>query len=270
VTGLPNGWAGAVTVITGGSRGIGREVARAAAGRGAKIGVIARHAADLESLRDELGPGGQVAVARADVGDRTQLVAAIGQLEAELGPVDVLVANAGIGGYGPFVDIDPDTIDRLVQVNLLGTLHAVRAVVPGMVDRRRGHIVTVGSIAGRIGSPFEATYAATKFGQVGFTEALAVELSAFGIGVSMVNPGPVATGFFDARGHAYQRAFPRQVTPAKVAAAVMAAVERDRLEQVVPRWLRPAVVVRHLVPGLFLRGTRSTFRKELRALARDR
>ena len=89
-------------------------------------------------------------------------------------------------------------------MNVLGTVHAIRAVVPGMIQRRRGHIVTMGSIAGRIGSPFEAIYAASKFAAVGLTEALVVELEPYGIGVSMVQPGPVATDFGAARGKAFQ------------------------------------------------------------------
>jgi short-subunit dehydrogenase len=134
-----------------------------------------------------------------------------------------------------------------------------------MIARRRGHVVTIGSIAGRVGAPFEALYSATKFAQVGLTEALSVELSSSGVGVSMVNPGPVETEFFEARGHAYDRARPRPVPAAQVAAAVMAAVEDERLEQYVPRWLRSASMVRHLAPPVFQSGTKRAFRKELAA-----
>ncbi len=191
--------------------------------------------------------------------------AVLAALEDELGPPDVLVANAGIGAYGAFADVDPDELERLVRVNVLGTLHVVRAVVPGMIRRRQGHIVTIGSIAGRIGSPFEALYSATKFAQVGFTEALSVELSPYGVGVSMVNPGPVVTDFFDARAHAYDRARPRPVPPQRVAEAVIRAVDTGALEQFVPRCIRHAVAVRHLVPPLFRWGTRRSFRAELAA-----
>ena len=250
-------------VVTGASRGIGRAVAVAAAGRGARVGLIARQPADLESALAEIG--GHGAIATADVADAEQVGAAIGALEAGLGPTDVLVANAGIGAYGPFADVEPELIERLVRVNVLGTLHAVRLVVPGMISRRRGHIVTIGSIAGRIGAPFEALYSATKFAQVGFTEALSVELAPYGIGVSMVNPGPVATEFFDARGHAYDRSFPKQVSADKVAGAVIRAVEKDKLEQLVPGWFRQAVVVRHLLPPLMKWGTKRSFRAELAA-----
>ena len=254
-------WTDAVVVITGASRGIGRAVAVAAAAKGARVGLIARGPDDLAAVLAEVGGRGATAV--ADVADPAQLTAAIAALESELGPVDVLVANAGIGAYGPFVDIDPAAMERLVRVNVLGTMHAIRAVAPGMVARRRGHIVTVGSIAGRIGAPFEATYSATKFAQVGLTEALAIELSVYGIGVSMVNPGPVDTDFFEARGHAYDRPRPKKVSADDVAAAVVAGVERDRLERVVPRSLGPAVVVRHLLPSLYRWGTARVFRKEL-------
>ena len=149
-------------------------------------------------------------------------------------------------------------------------MYVVRAALPSMVERRRGHVVIVGSIAGRIGAPFEAVYSATKFAQVGLAEALAVELSPFGIGVSMVNPGPVDTGFFEARGHAYERAVPRKVAPERVAKAVIRAVEGGRLEQVVPRWLRSAVAFRHLVPRLYESATRRSFKRELSELERSR
>ena len=254
-------WHDRVTIITGASRGIGRAVAIAAADRGARVGLIARNRHDLDTVLTELG--GRSAAAPADVADPSELTSAISTLESELGPVDVLVANAGIGAYGPFADIDPDLAERLVRVNVLGTMHAIRTVVPGMISRRRGHLVTIGSIAGRIGTPFEAVYSATKFAQVGLTESLSVELSPYGIGVSMVNPGPVSTDFFDARGVPYSRAVPRQVSPERIADAVMRAVETDKLEQLVPRWFRPAVVFRHLAPPLFQWGTRRSFHAEL-------
>src|SRR5688572_26944000 len=167
-------WGGATAVITGASRGIGAAVARAAAAQGARVGLIARDRADLDAVLASCG--GKGAVAEADVADPSALEAALAALEAELGPPDVLVANAGIGQYGAFADITAEEIERIVRVNVLGTAHAIRLVIPGMIQRRRGHIVTLGSIAGRIGSPFEAIYSATKFADVGLTEALVVEL----------------------------------------------------------------------------------------------
>jgi short-subunit dehydrogenase len=260
-------WGGATTIVTGGSRGIGRAVAEAAAARGARLGLIARSEDDLRAVVAGLGEPARYAV--ADVGDPAALAGAIARLEAELGPTDVLVANAGLGAYGAFADLTEEEAERLVRVNVLGTVHALRAVVPGMIERRRGHLVTMGSIAGRVGSPFEAIYSATKFAGVGLTEAMAVELAPYGIGVSLVNPGPVATNFGTARGHPYDREHPRPVPAADVAHAVIRAVEGDRAEQYVPAVLRPAVVVRHLVPPLFRWGTRRSFTREL-ALDRGR
>jgi short-subunit dehydrogenase len=255
-------------VVTGASRGIGAAVAEAVAAKGARVGLIARSQDDLQDVVDRLG--GQGASAVGDVADESSVVSALAALEAAIGPPDVLVANAGIGAYGPFVDIETAELERLVKVNVLGTMYAIRAVLPGMIARRAGHIVTIGSIAGRIGSPFEAVYSATKFAGVGLTEALAVEVEPYGIGVSVVNPGPVSSNFGEARGHPYDRERPKPVSPEQVADVVVRAIERDRHEVYVPSWFRPAVVMRHLVPRLLRWGSRRSFREELAADARNR
>jgi short-subunit dehydrogenase len=247
-------WDGAVALVTGASRGIGREVARQAAERGAQVGLVARSASDLDEVLTSIGGRG-VAVP-ADVADPDQVADAARRVEAALGPLDVVVANAGIGAYGPFAAVSTEEIERLTRVNWLGTAHLVRAVLPGMVERRRGHVVVVASVAGRMAAPQEALYSATKFAQVGLAEALEVELAPYGIGVSVVNPGPVATDFAAARGHPYDRRFPRPLAPEKVAAAVVDAVEHGQAERFLPRWFRPALVTRVLAPPLYRWGAR--------------
>ena len=254
-------WADANVIVTGASRGIGRAVAQQAARRGAKVGLVARSREDLTAVLDSISGRGAIAV--ADIADRQQVDGAFAGLEQDLGPTDVLVANAGIGGYGPFADIELEQAERLVHVNLLGTMYCIKAVLPGMLQRHRGHIVVVGSVAGRFGSPLEATYAATKFGQVGLAEALAVEVAGRGVKVSIVNPGVVDTEFFERRGHSYDRPFPKPIPADAVAATVVRAVEKGSSELFVPRWFGSAVAIRHLVPRLYQWGTRRSFKNEL-------
>jgi short-subunit dehydrogenase len=188
---------------------------------------------------------------------------AISDLVGALGPIDVLVCNAGIGAYGPLVTSSPDTAEQLMRTNYLGSVNAVRSVVPQMLDRKRGHIVFVGSIAGRLGVPLEAAYSASKFAVSGLADALSVELGAGAIGVTLVSLGPVATDFFDTRGVPYRRRWPRPLAPDRVAAAIIRSVERGQHEIVRPRLLRVALVARGVVPGLYRRGLVRSSRSEL-------
>jgi short-subunit dehydrogenase len=261
-------WDGATAVITGASRGIGRVVAAEAVARGARVGLVARSGDELAALRDRLGGPAVVSIAIADLTEREQLERAIAALDGELDGIDVLVNNAGIGSWGPFVEMPEGDLDRVVALNLVAAMRLTRLVLPGMIRRRRGHIVNIGSVAGRLGAPFEAVYSASKFGLTGFTEALAVELRPFGIGASMVNPGPVATGFTNgATAHRAVR-WPRPLPPARVAAAVISAVEHGRLERVVPRWLRLAHALRTLAPVTYTRGAPLAVADQLAALER--
>lgn len=244
--------AGAVAVITGASRGIGCATARALHGRGAIVGLIARSRGELDELAHELGP--ESGIAMADVADRDQLEKAIAHLTETLGPVDILVNNAGIGAYASMLEEAPDTFEHLMRVNYFGTVYATLAVLDGMVARRKGHIVNVASVAGKLGAPFEAAYSASKFAVVGMSEALAAEVRPFGVAVSLVNPGPVDTDFTKARGVPFQRSVPRPVSSERVASLVVRAVEDDRFEQTVPRWLRIGSIARAIVPNLYRRG----------------
>jgi 3-oxoacyl-[acyl-carrier protein] reductase len=255
---------GAVVIVTGASRGIGRAVAKAVAARGATVGLIARSATDLEAVLASIAGKGATAI--ADVTDRPAVEAAIAHLEGSLGPVDGLVNNAGIGKYASVLDTTVEEFERLMQVNYFGALYATKAVLPGMVSRQRGHIVNVSSIVGRIGTPFEAGYSASKFAMTGLSEALAIEIAPFNIGVSMVSPGPVDTDFFDTRGVPYDRSFPKPVSAERIADAVVAAIEHNKREQLIPRWFRQALVFKTLAPPLFYRGTSRSLRKELAEL----
>jgi 3-oxoacyl-[acyl-carrier protein] reductase len=243
---------GSVAFVTGASRGIGRATAAALHRRGATVGLLARTKEELDELAMSLGT--RTAVAVADVGERVSVESAIGELVDALGPADILVNNAGLGAYASMLEESADTYEHLMRINYLGTVYATRAVLASMADRRRGHIVNVASIAGRVGAPFEAAYSASKFAVVGMTESLAAEVQGFGISVSLVNPGPVETHFTEARGVPFQRKIPRPVSAERVALAVIAAIEHDRFEQTIPRWLGIGSVVRAMAPNLYRRG----------------
>jgi short-subunit dehydrogenase len=258
-------WSGTTVLVTGASRGIGRAVARAAHARGAKVGLLARTEEELATLADELGARSAYAV--ADVGDRAAVDDAVTALVEELGLPGVLVNNAGVGSYASFVEEDVDTFERLMRVNYLGIVHATRAVVPWMIDRGSGHLVTIGSIAGRLGAPYESAYSASKFATVGFTEALTAELHPLGIHVSLVEPGPVRTSFTEARGVPFQSRVPRPVDPERVADAVLRAVDQRRFEQIVPRWLGGPTVIRALAPSAYRAGLVRSFTSQGKALA---
>jgi short-subunit dehydrogenase len=255
-------WNGSVVLITGASRGIGREIALAAARRGARVGLMARSRDELIEVLAACGGDGAVAV--GDIGERAQVESALAALQAELGPADILVNNAGIGAYGPVADTDVKVFEDLMRVNYFGTIYATKAVLPGMIERGRGHIAMLASIAGRIGAPLEAGYSASKFAMIGFGEALAMELKPKGIGLSMIDPGPVTSSFFDARGVPYSRKSPKPVTPEAVATLVMRAVEGNKLEKFIPSWLGAALAFKTLVPPAFRIGTQRTFRNDLK------
>jgi len=257
---------GSVALVTGASRGIGRATARALHARGAAVGLVARSGDELEQVAAELGA--RTAVAAADVSDRDQVERAVTGIVAALGPVDVLVNNAGIGAYAAVLEESAETPERLMRVNYLGTVHPTLAVLDGMATRGRGHIVNVASIAGRVGAPFEAAYSASKFAVVGWSEALAAEVDALGVRVSLVNPGPVATSFTEARGVPFQRSVPRPVSAERVADAVVSAIEGNRFEQTIPRWLRVGPIVRALAPDLYRRGVVRDSRRAAEELSR--
>jgi short-subunit dehydrogenase len=262
---------GSTVYVTGASRGIGRALALRLAGVGASVGLVARGAAELDDLASELrrcaGPG-SVATAVADVGDRSALERAMDELREALGVADALVNNAGIGAYAAVLEEDPDAFDRLMRVNYLGTVHATLAVLPDMVQRRRGHVVNVASVAGRLGAPFEAAYSASKFAVVGFTESLAAEVGQLGVKVSLVETGPVHTSFTDARGVPFQRERPRPLRAETVVDGILGVLEHDRAEVLLPRWFRLPVAVRALLPAAYFRGLLRDARAESQALGR--
>jgi short-subunit dehydrogenase len=240
---------GAVVLVTGGSAGIGRAVCLELAVAGAAVVVHGRDGRRTQDVADQVNG---VAVL-ADLRENDAVQALAGQTLAAHGRVDVLVASAGLGWSGPFVEMSGQEIAELITVDLVATMRLVRLLLPGMVERRTGCLLLVTSIAGRTGVAGEAVYAAAKAGLDTFAESLRLELAGTGVHVGVVVPAAVSTGFFDRRGRAYYRRVPRPVEPETVARAVVRAIEQDRAETWIPRWIRLAAVVRVVFPGGYRR-----------------
>ncbi|HJU46759.1 MAG TPA: SDR family NAD(P)-dependent oxidoreductase, partial [Gaiellaceae bacterium] len=158
---------------------------------------------------------------------------------------------AGVGLAGPAAEVAPAAVERLVAVNLAAPLLLTRALLPGLLERRRGHLVFVASIAGHVGVKGEAVYAATKGGLITFAESLQQELAGSGVGVTLVSPGVVDTPFFEHRGSPYARSRPRPVPPEPLAREIADAIEAGRAHVIVPRWLGLPLRLHGLLPGFY-------------------
>jgi 2-hydroxycyclohexanecarboxyl-CoA dehydrogenase len=184
-------------VVTGGGGGIGGATCRRFAGEGARVAVCDLDQAAAEKVAGAIRTeGGQARALRCDITDRASVDAAVAETERALGPIDVLVNNAGWDVFKPFTKTEPAQWDRLIAINLTGALHMHHAVLPGMAARRRGRIVNIASDAARVGSSGEAVYAACKGGLVAFSKTIAREHARHGITVNVVCPGPTDTALF--------------------------------------------------------------------------
>ncbi|HTN87076.1 MAG TPA: SDR family oxidoreductase [Sorangium sp.] len=230
-----------IALITGASRGIGRASALALSREGAVVVGVARTAADLDALERELrAAGGRGLMIEADVTRAASVAACVERAVGELGRVDILVNNAGIGGYRPFLEWSEDDYDRIMATNMKGTWLFCREVIPHMRRQGGGHIINVASVAGLQGYPNEAIYCASKFAQVGLTQALDREFWQENIKVSAVCPGGVETHFAigDGRTAGSERMQGFSTAEDVAEAVVLAALPRDR-SRIVQIVMRP-------------------------------
>lgn len=186
---------GKTAVITGAGKGIGRAAAFALAAEGVNLGLIARTAEDLKELQEELGSRYDIRIASsaADISDRHQAEAAIAALEMELGAIDILINNAGIAKFGTVLDMDPEDWEQMIRVNLLGTYYVTHAALPILLRQPKGDILNISSTAGERGFATGSAYCASKFGMLGFTEALMQEVRKSNIRVTALTPSTVNT-----------------------------------------------------------------------------
>jgi NADP-dependent 3-hydroxy acid dehydrogenase YdfG len=223
---------GRVALVTGASRGIGASVARALDAAGVRLGLASRSG-------DDLGIDGVVA-RPADVRDPSALVAIATETAERFGSLDILIVNAGVGAYGPILDLPDDQLEEMIDVNVKGAIHAVRAALPHLMRSDAADLVTIASEAGRRGLPNEAVYCASKFAQVGLTRALDHELREHGIRCTNVCPGGVATDFAMGRGRTPDMpALAGMMAPEDVAETVMFVLTRPRTHRILEVAMRP-------------------------------
>ena len=223
---------GRVALVTGASRGIGAAIASQLSAAGARVGLASRSG-------DDLGLDGAVGV-MADVRDPASIGAAVETVVERLGGLDILVMNAGVGAYGPILDLPAEHLDEMIDVNVKGAIHTIRAALPHLMRSPAADVVTLASEAGRRGLPLEAVYCASKFAQVGLTRALDHELREHGIRCTSVCPGGVSTDFAMGRGRTPDMPeLAGMMKPDDVAETVMFVLTRPRNHRMLEVAFRP-------------------------------
>ena len=215
---------GSVAVVTGAGRGIGRAIAIELSRMGARVALAARGVAGLDETARMIGKG--ATVISTDVRKRDDVHKLLDQTASTLGPIDILVNAAGVGIFGQVTDFSDDDYDAILDTNLRGIFLACRYVLPGMISRGKGDIVNIASIAGKVGTAKRAVYCASKFGVIGFSQALAEEVREHGVRVSVVCPGSTDSSFSqDPNREGKTRS--KMLSPADVAYAVRTLVTQE-------------------------------------------
>jgi len=252
----PRNLTGQVAAITGAARGIGKATAEAFVRRGMKVAIGDLDLAEAQRTADQLGAG--TIALELNVTERASVERFLDEAESRLGPLDVLVNNAGIMQLGPFEQEDDATAQRQIDINVNGVLYGMKAALPRFRARNRGHLVNIASTAGKAGFPGGATYCGTKHFVVGVSEGVRAELRGSGIEISCVMPGIVntelAAGLQEARGV-------KNINPEDVADAIVDALQVPRFDVFVPRSIGPINKVLNVLP----RGGREALARALKA-----
>ncbi|HKA31834.1 MAG TPA: SDR family oxidoreductase [Candidatus Binatia bacterium] len=241
-----------IALVTGASSGIGRQIALDLAAHGATVVASSRSLDRLAETAAALRHyGGASEVVECDVSDAAAVRRMVSGALAKFGRVDILVNNAGFGDYGPLAETPIETIEAMLRTNYLGTVYCTKEVLPSMIARRSGAIVNISSISGIMGTPELASYCATKFAQIGFSESLYHELKPHGVHVAVVCPGPVRTNFR----RAFDERAPKPpefmvLDAADVSRATMRAIAKKKFQVVLPRSLALICYLKGVFPGL--------------------
>ncbi|HXG74528.1 MAG TPA: SDR family NAD(P)-dependent oxidoreductase [Candidatus Nitrosotenuis sp.] len=253
-----------VVVITGASSGIGAASAIEFARRGAKLALVARRKQKLDEVRQRLGTSVTAIVHQCDVSQKSQVKDMAEKVLDEFGTIDILVNNAGFAIYGRISELSIEQIESQMATNYLGMVYCTKHFLPKMLEKNSGHIVNVASVAASFGLPGIASYCASKFAMLGFSEGLRHELHGTKVGVTVVSPIMVKTNFFDHPSFARMPKYsPATLDAKRVAKAVVSASTSPRLEIIVPWVVRGAVWAKHTFPFIVNPIIGSAFRKQL-------
>ena len=243
-----------VAVVTGGSSGIGAAIARTLARRGWQLVLLARGEERLAEVAGGLGAEQEV----CDVADRAEVERVAAAVRERHPAIRLLVNNAGIPGGGGFLDLELDQIEKLVRTNYLGSVWCLRAFLPALEAGAPADLVNIASVAGTIAAGHSGPYSASKHAQLAFSRSVGVELAGSGITVHTVIPGLIDTPGFPNRARFRSRLVRGLVAgPELVADQVVRGIERNRLEQFVPRWYRPAAIFQAAAPATLARVARA-------------
>lgn len=240
-------------ILTGASRGIGAVLADSLARKGVNLALAARSKDDLEQVAEKCRSLGVKAIAvPTDISNRSELENLVNTTRDQLGPIDLLVNNAGLEIAGYSHQLEPDHIDEVVQVNLTSVIQLTRLVIPEMMERKRGHVCNIASVAGKVARPYAVVYAATKHGVIGFSWSLRAEMAEHGVEVSAVCPGYVGNvGMFADRTAALGVGKPpsalKAVSADKVAAETIKSIEKNRAEFIVGPLMMKIADVAHAI-----------------------
>ncbi|HXV38747.1 MAG TPA: SDR family oxidoreductase [Nitrosopumilaceae archaeon] len=256
-----------VIVITGASSGIGEASAVEFAKRKGSVVLVARRKENLESVARNLTKyGNEILVCQCDVSKWLEVEQMSRIVLDKFGKIDILVNNAGFAIYGSVLELKVEEIESQMETNYFGTVYCIKAFLPKMLEQKTGHIVNVASVAGSFGLPGIASYCASKFAMLGFSEGLYHELKGSGIGITVVSPIMVQTNFFN---HSSFKSIPKysptSLSSKTVAKAILKASSSPRLEIIVPSYVRGAVWLKHTIPYLINPILGAVFRKQMRS-----